>query len=46
MAAGTVTFNLPEGTEVTCSPELAAKLGHKPSAPSAPKPEGSKKSEK
>lgn len=37
MAAQTVTFSLPGGTKVTCSPELAKKLGH-----SEPKPTGRK----
>ena len=33
MADKTITFTLPSGTRVTCSPELAARLGHKPQAP-------------
>jgi hypothetical protein len=39
MAAQTVTFTLPGGTKVTCSQELAKKLGHaepKPTARKAP----------
>lgn len=30
VAAKTVTFELPSGSKVTCSEELAEKLGHKP----------------
>ena len=33
MADKTITFTLPSGTRVTCSPELAARLGYKPQAP-------------
>ena len=33
MADKTITFTLPTGARVTCSPELAERLGHKPQAP-------------
>lgn len=48
MAADTVTFTLPSGARVTCSPEQAKRLGYKPEpAKRAPaKKSASSKSEK
>lgn len=49
MAADTVTFTLPSGARVTCSPEQAKRLGYKPepAAKRAPaKKSASSKSEK
>jgi len=42
MAASSVTFTLPSGTKVTCSADLAKKLGHtepKPRKSAESKPE-------
>lgn len=42
----TVTFKTPEGTEMTCSPELAKKFGYSGESALEPKKAPAKKSSK
>lgn len=47
MSADTVTFTLPSGARVTCSPEQAKRLGYKPEPEKkAPAKKASSKTEK